>query len=398
MPLTDTKIRNAAPREKPYKIFDGSGLHIRVTPTGSRQWRMKYRYAGREKLLSFGSYPLVSLKLAREKRDDALRQLLDGNDPSALRRSERLNAERERALTLGLIAQEYIDKLEREGRAPATMKKIRWLLEFAKPSLGGRPIAEIQAPDVLQLLRQVERKGTYETARRLRSTLGAVFRYAIATGRAQTDPTEALKGALIRPQVSSRSALLDQREIGELLHSIDALSGQPTTKHALRLLALLAPRPGELRLASWDEFDLDAATWRVPAERMKMRRPHRVPLPAQAVQELRELARFTGTSDYLFPSSRSWKKPISENTLNAALRRMGYTPDRITAHGFRATFSTFANESGLWHPDAIERALAHVESNDVRRAYVRGEHWDERIKMAAWWADQLDEFQRLARK
>ena len=199
-----------------------------------------------------------------------------------------------------------------------------------------------------------------------------------------------MKGALIQPKVRSRSAILDRRELGELLNKIDGFTGQPSTKHALHLLALLAPRPGELRLSKWAEFDFDEAVWRVPAERMKMRRPHKIPLPSQAVEHLRELGRHTGTSDLLFPSARSWKKPMSENTLNAALRRLGYTADQITAHGFRATFSTLANESGLWNADAVERALAHIEGNEVRRAYVRGEHWDERVRMADWWADQLD--------
>ncbi|NDV86544.1 tyrosine-type recombinase/integrase [Aurantimonas aggregata] len=397
MPLSDVKIRSAPARDKPYKIFDGGGLHLLVTPKEARLWRLKYRFAGREKLLSFGPYPLVSLKLARSKRDAARLQLLEGQDPGEVRRAARLSEERDRALTFDHIAAEYLEKLEREGRAAATMKKTRWLLDIVKPRLGSRPIAQIEAPDVLELLRQIESNGTYETSRRLRSTIGTVFRFAIATGRASSDPTAALKGALVRPQVKLRSALLDPREVGKLLLTIETSSGQPTTKHALCLLALLAPRPGELRLAKWEEFDLDGAVWRVPAERMKMRRPHRVPLPPQALRELAELARCTGDSDFLFPSINSWKKPISENTLNVALKRMGYGADQVTAHGFRATFSTLANESGQWHSDAIERALAHVENNDVRRAYVRGEHWDERVRMALWWADQLDAFRALAR-
>jgi len=397
MPLSDVKIRGASARDKPYKIFDGGGLHLVVTPKEARLWRLKYRFAGREKLLSFGPYPLVSLKLARAKRDAARLQLIEGQDPGEVKRAARVSDQRNRAFTFDHLAAEYLEKLEREGRAAATMRKTRWLLEIVKPQLGSRPIAQIEAPDILELLRQIESKGTYETSRRLRSTIGTIFRFAIATGRASSDPTAALKGALVRPQVRSRSALLDPKEIGRLLLTIETSSGQPTTKHALCLLALLAPRPGELRLAKWEEFDLEAAVWRVPAERMKMRRPHRVPLPARALQELAELARFTGDSEFLFPSIKSWKKPISENTLNVALKRMGYGADQVTAHGFRATFSTLANESGLWHSDAIERALAHIENNDVRRAYVRGEHWEERVRMAHWWANQLDGFRTLAR-
>lgn len=394
MPLTDTALRNAKPREKDYKLFDSAGLHVLVTRSGSKLWRMKYRYRGKEKLLSFGPYPLVSLKLAREKRDDARMMLLEDRDPSEEKKLARIEKDRERAVTFGSVAEEYLDKVEKEGRAPATMKKLRWLIAQTTPQLSEMPIRHVEAPDVLRVLRQIEANGTYETTRRLRSTIGSVFRYALATGRATHDPTEALKGALIRPKVKSRSAILDRRELGELLRTIDDFTGQPATMHALHLLALLAPRPGELRLARWDEFSIEEAIWRVPAERMKMRRPHRVPLAPQTLARLDELHRHTGTSDLLFPSSRSWKKPMSENTLNAALKRLGYSSDRITPHGFRATFSTFANESGLWHPDAVERALAHVEGNEVRRAYVRGDHWDERVKMACWWADELDKLKR----
>lgn len=390
MTLTDTAIRNARSHGKPYKIFDGGGLHLLVNPSGSRLWRLKYRFGGREKLLSFGPYPLVGLKSARAKRDAAKLLLLEDLDPGEERKLARIRAERERAVTFSAVAEEYLDKLRKEGRAAATMKKLTWLVRLASKGLEGRPIRQIEAPDVLKVLRDVEKSGTYETTRRLRSTMGSVFRYAIATGRALQDPTEALKGALIQPKVRSRSAIIDRAELGELLRRVDGFSGQPATKHALQLLALLAPRPGELRLAHWSEFDLEDAVWRVPAERMKMRRPHRVPLPPQAIERLRELEALTGTSELLFPSARSWKRPMSENTMNAALRRMGYTSDKMTAHGFRATFSTLANESGLWHADAVERALAHIEANEVRRAYLRGEHWDERVRMAQWWSNELD--------
>ncbi|WP_127562454.1 tyrosine-type recombinase/integrase [Nioella ostreopsis] len=398
MPLTDTALRNARPRDRAYKLFDGSGLHVLVTASGSRLWRMKYRYRGREKLLSFGPYPLVSPKLAREKRDEARLMLLEDRDPSEEKQLARLEKDRERAVTFASVAEEYLDKLEREDRAPATMKKLRWLIGQTEPDLSRRPIRQIEAPDVLRVLKRVEAAGTFETTRRLRSTIGSVFRYAIASGRASHDPTEALKGALVRPKVQSRSALLDRRTIGEFLCRLDGFTGQPTTRFGLELLAILAPRPGELRQALWSEFDLDEAVWRVPAERMKMRRPHRVPLPRQAVSLLSSLRDLTGTSEYLLPSSRSWHKPISENTFNAALRRLGYTSGELSAHGFRATFSTFANESGLWNSDAVERALAHVEGNDVRRAYLRGEHWDERVRMAAWWADQLDGMKSVVSK
>lgn len=392
MPLTDSAIRNAKPADTAYKLFDGGGLHLQITPKGSRLWRLKYRFDGREKLLSFGPYPVTSLKKARIKRDDAKAKLLDGIDPSHAKRAQRSEAMVERANTFDTLSKEYVAKLEKEGRAAITLKKIRWLLEFTQGHFADRPIAEIEAPEILALLRELEATGKYETTRRMRSLIGSVFRYAIATGRATVDPTYALKGALITPKVSSRAAITDRVGLGRLLRAIDSFDGQPTTNTALQLLALLAPRPGELRKAEWSEFDLEEGVWRIPAERMKMRRPHRVPLSQKAIALLKDLRPISGHSELAFPSYRSNKKPISENTLNVALRRMGFTKEEMTSHGFRATFSTLANESGLWNSDAIERALGHVEGNDVRRAYLRAEFWDERVQMAEWWAGQLDEF------
>jgi len=395
VPLTDTAIRHTPARERSYKISDSGGLFLLVNPIGSRLWRFKYRYDGREKLLSFGPYPVTSLRRARVKRDEAKALLLDGRDPGEVKRTARRAAERQRTNTFGQIGDEYQDKLRKEGRAHRTLEKVRWLLDFTKQRIADRPITEIDAPEILSVLREIESTGRYETARRLRSTIGSIFRYAIATGRANADPTYALQGALIRPQVTSRAAILDRQELGRLLLAIDGFQGQPTTKIGLQLLALLAPRPGEMRHATWAEFDLDEQTWRIPAERTKMRRPHRVPLPKQAITCLTELARFTGTGNLLFPSVRTTKKPISENTLNVALRRLGFGKDQVTSHGFRASFSTLANESGLWNSDAIERALGHIESNDVRRAYLRGEHWEERVRMATWWANELGTFRGL---
>ena len=329
--------------------------------------------------------------MARKAREQAKAQLAAGIDPSQAKQASK---QEERAATLHTfqaIAKEYAAKLEREHRAKATMAKLEWLLGLAFDALGLRPINEISAAEALDVLRKVEARGHHETAKRLRSTIGAVFRYAIATARCDNDPTFALKGALTRPVVKSRPAITDKKALGGLLRAIDGFDGQPTTSAALKLLALLATRPGELRHAEWREFDLDAAVWTIPASRMKMRREHRVPLPRQAIGVLRDLHALTGTGAFLFPSVRSAARPISENTLNAALRRMGYAKDEVVSHGFRATFSTIANESGQWNPDAIERALAHVENNSVRRAYLRADFWDERVAMAQWWADLLDE-------
>ena len=257
---------------------------------------------------------------------------------------------------------------------------------------------EITASDVLNVLRQVEAGGRHETAHKVRGTIGAVFRYAIATARAEVDPTGALRGALTRPTTKPHAAITDHRGYAELLRAVWGYEGSIETLGALKLMALIYPRPGELRQAAWAEFDLETEVWTVPASRMKMRRSHRVPLPAQAISVLTELQRSAGRSELVFPSIRSASRCMSENTLNAALRRLGYTTDQMTAHGFRASFSTMANESGLWHPDAIERALAHVEENDVRRAYARGEHWDERVRMATWWANQCDAMRTMSRR
>lgn len=391
MPLSDARLRSLTPKNRAYKVADFEGLFVLVKPTGSRLWRMKYRFAGKEKLLSFGAYPAVSLSSARKLRDDARAILAAGGDPGQVKQ-ERKRAERDsRGITFAAQAEAFIEKARREGKAQATMDKTEWLLGMATEAFGSRPITEVTPPMILDCLRKVEAKGNYETARRLRSRIGAVFRYAVATGLAETDPTYALRGALITPTVTPRAAILDPAELGGLLRSIDVFHGQITTRIALQMLALLVPRPGELRHAKWAEFDIAARIWTIPPERMKMRRPHRVPLPEHALALLQNLRPLTGYGAYLFPSLRGPKSPMSENTLNAALRRMGYSGEEMTAHGFRASFSTLANESRLWNPDAIERALAHVEANAVRRAYDRGEHWDERVRMADWWAGYLED-------
>lgn len=390
MALTDALIRAAKGGEKPVKLSDGGGLHLLVTTKGARLWRMAYRYAGKQKTLAFGSYPAVSLADARRRRDDAKRTLGAGADPSVRARLDKLAKRVAAANTFGAIADEYLAKLEREGRAEATIGKITWLLTFARPSLGTRPIAEISSAEVLPVLQKVENRGHHETARRLRIAIGSVFRHAIVTARAQNDPTTALRGALTTPTVTSRAAILDPQAFGSLLRAIGGFGGQPTTRAALKLMALLFPRPGELRAAAWCEFDFEQGVWTIPAERTKMRRVHFVPLPRQSIAILKDLQELTGSGVLAFPSVRTAKQPISENTLNAALRRLGYSKGEHTSHGFRASASTLLNESGKWNADAIERQLAHVEGNNVRRAYARGAHWDERVRMMQWWADYLD--------
>jgi len=398
MPLTEVGIKAAKPSEKPFKLGDGGGLFLLVNPNGSRLWRMAYRFDGKQKLLAFGAYPEITLKSAREKREAARRTLAEGMDPGEQKRLAKLTRRVAAENTFAAVAAELLAKKAREGKAPATLTKLVWLVAFATPTIGKRPIAEISPAEILDVLRKVERRGRLESARRLRSVIGEVFRYAIATARAKDDPTYALRGALTTPRVKHRAAITDPAELGALLRAVDGFKGQPATVAALRLIPILFPRPGELRMAEWSEFDLGTAVWTIPASRTKMRREHRVPLPAQALAILRELHAFTGGGRLVFPGvgrgSRPGRpmepRPISENTLNAALRRLGYGSDEVTAHGFRATASTLLNESGKWSRDVIERALAHQDEDDVRRAYARGEHWRERVAMAIWWADYLD--------
>ena len=392
MPLSDAKIRNLKSKSKPYKVSDFDGLFVLVKVSGSKSWRFKYRIDGKEKLIVFGDYPAVSLSKARELRDAARTNLANGLDPSELKQEEKLRRAEASDQTFEKIGAAFLAKQHKEGKSKATLDKTAYHLKLASRDFGKKPITAITAPMILRTLRKVEAKGNYETAHRLRARIGSVFRYAVASGLAETDPTYALRDALIRPTRQHRAAITDPTAFGALLREIDVFDGQVTTRIALQLLALLAQRPGELRHAKWSEFDETERVWAIPARKMKMRRDHFVPLADQAIKLLDELRAVTGECEYLFPSLRSWHRPMSENTMNAALRRMGYSGDEMSAHGFRATFSTLANESGLWNPDAIERALAHQERNEVRRAYARGEHWDERVKLSVWWAGKLDDF------
>ncbi|MBB3994745.1 integrase [Sulfitobacter undariae] len=391
MPLSDIKIRNLKTEAKPYKVADFEGLFILVKTSGSKSWRFKYRLGGKEKLFVIGDYPAHSLAQARKARDAAKALLAQGIDPNEAKQEDKRILEAAKGETFIKLGQAFLAKQHKEGKSKATLDKTEYHLKLANQDFGQKPITEITAPMILKTLRKVEAKGNYETAHRLRARIGSIFRYAVASGVAEIDPTYALRDALIRPTRVHRAAITDPKALGQLMREIAQFDGQATTRIGLQLLAMLAQRPGEIRSAKWAEIDFANKIWAIPAEKMKMRRDHLVPLPDQAMMLLDELRRMNGNGEYLFPSLRTWKRPMSENTLNAALRRMGYAGDEMTAHGFRASFSTLANESGLWHADAIERALAHVEKNEVRRAYARGEHWDERVRLANWWADYIDE-------
>ena len=392
MPLTDTDCRNArAAADKPYKKSDGGGLFLLVQPNGGKHWRLAYRFSGKQKGLALGSYPTVSLAQARRAREDAKVILAKGLDPSHQRKIDKIAVSLSRSSTFEIVATELLAKFEKEQNAPATLKKKRWLLEFAFAEIGNRPIAEISALELLEVLRKVEKRGRYETATRLRSMASMVFRFAIATGRAERDPSADLRGALIAPTVKHHAAIVDPAGIGGLLRSIDGLENSFVVRNALRLAPLVFVRPGELRHAEWTEFDLAGAVWRIPAAKMKMNREHRVPLARQSIEIIQETQKVTGSSKYLFPSSRSWHRPLSENTFNAVLRRLGYSKDEMTAHGFRSMASTRLNEMGLGTPDVIERQLAHQEGNEVRRAYMHAaEFWPERVRMMSAWGDYLD--------
>ncbi|RTL81905.1 MAG: DUF4102 domain-containing protein [Hyphomicrobiales bacterium] len=394
MALNDLEIRKAKPGAKLVKLSDGGGLQIWINPNGSKYWRLAYRLEGKQRVLAIGVYPAVGLKEAREARDAAKRLLAKGVDPSQAKQIGRAAKLAAVTNTFDAIADEVLGKKRREGKADRTLDKLEWLLSLARPSLGARPVAEITAFEVLATLRAVEARGRHETARRLRATLGEVFRYAVATARAENDPTGALKGALTAPTVTHRAAITEPVAFGALLRAVDGYAGAPETKAALELLALTFVRPGELRAAEWAEFDLEAAVWTIPAGKMKMRRPHRVPLAPRAVAILRELQAITGGGRLVFPSMRSRERPMSENTINAALRRLGFAQNEMTGHGFRAAASSMLNECGLWQADAIERQLAHVDNDSIRRAYHRADYWDERVRMMSYWADRCDAMRR----
>lgn len=392
MPLTEAKVTSLKAKARPYKVSDYDSLFVLVTPNGSKLWKFKFRVDGKEKSLSFGKHPAVSLKRARFLRDEARTQIAEGRDPAQAKQKAKIRKKKVSEHTFAKFAEQFLAKQLKEGKSEATIQKKEWLLRLAMDDLGDMPINDITAQTILATLKKREALGHYETVRRLRSTISAVFRYAVASGVAETDPTFALKDALIQPTVTHRAAITDRETLARYLVALNDYGGRPETRIGLWLLMLFACRPGELRLARWTEFDLENKVWTVPASRMKMRREHNVPLCDKAISHLEELRDLTGWGELLFPSLMSSKKAMSENTLNQALRRMGFGPEEVTSHGFRSTFSTFANESGLWNPDAIEAYCARQDSNAVRRAYNRSQYWDERVKIADWWSSKLMSF------
>jgi integrase len=391
MALTDAAIRNAKPKDRPYKIADAQGLYLLVNPKGSKLWRVKYRLHGTERKLALGAYPEITLSEARSARDTARRQLAHAVDPSAAKRQARIEASMRASNSFASVAEELIAKREKEGISEPTLAKQRWLLKLLGADFGRRPVAEITPQELLHVLKIQERRGRHETAKQLRSFASRVFRYAAATARAERDPAQLLLGALVQPKAKHFAAITDPDGFGALLRAIEDYAGDPAVMNALKLTPHLFQRPGELRQMEWAEVNFEKAVWTLPAEKMKMRQPHAVPLSRQALAILASMRELTGKGRYVFPSVRTRARPISDNTINAALRRMGFNKEQMTAHGFRTSASSLLNESGKWNPDAIERALAHMIAGSIRRIYNQSAYWCERVEMAQWWSDYLDE-------
>lgn len=394
MPLTFKAIQNIRPTEKPTKHTDEKGLFLLVSPTGSKRWKLKYRFDGKENQISFGAFPEVGLAQARAMRNEARALLAQGIDPSQKRKVEKLEKRLSRENTFSAVARELIEKRATDGDkaiCETTRAKTEWLLSLLEPALGSVPVADVTAPLLLAVLQDIEKSGRRETARRARSFASRVIDYAVVTGRAMHNPAKSLQRALRSPQVRSHPALIEPAEIASLLRAIDGYSGYASTNAALKLSAHLFQRPGEIRTMKWADLDLDQAVWAIPASNMKMRIEHRVPLSRQALAIIRSMEEVSAYSEWVFPS---WtpKKPLSENAVNGALKRLGYA-GKMTAHGFRSTASSLLNESRLWSPDAIERALAHQDGNAVRAVYNRTAYWDERVAMMQWWSDTLDSLQ-----
>jgi integrase len=389
MPLTDAKVRNAKPKNKQFKIFDTDGLFLVVSPAGGKWWRFKYRFGGKEKLISLGTYPEVSLAQARGRRDEARKQVADSIDPSQVRKALK-NTTIQNESTFEVVAREWHTRFTPTW-TPGHASTIKRRLELnVFPWIGERPIIEIKAPELLMVLRRIESRGALETAHRVRAICGQVFRYAIATGRAERDPAADLRGALPPVKPKHLPAITDPEKVAGLLRAIDGYQGSFVTKCALRLAPYLFVRPGELRQMEWAEIDFEAAEWNIPAEKAKTRQPHRVPLARQSLGILRELNPLTESSRYVFPSPRSPKRPMSNNGVLSALRRMGFDKEEMTGHGFRAMARTILDEILQCRPDFIEHQLGHAVRDPNGRAYNRTAHLAERRKMMQTWADYLD--------
>lgn len=389
-PLSDIQVKNAKPKDKDCKLSDGFGLHLLVTPTGGKLWRMQYRFADKQKLLSFGSYPAVTLADARQRREDAKKLLANGVDPGEIKKAQKATQSDQDTNTFEVVAREWHSKFAHTWVASHAQHKLERLEKNVFPWIGKRSINEITAPEVLSVLRRIESRGILDTAHRVRFECGQIFRYAVATGRADRDPSADLKGALPPVRNGHFAAPTDPKTVAPLLRAIDDFTGSFVVKCALQLAPMLFVRPGELRHAEWVEIDFEAEEWNIPAGKMKMKIAHLVPLPSQAVEILKALQPLTGNGKYVFPCHRSPLRCMSENAVNAGLRRMGFEKSEITGHGFRAMARTILDEVLQVRPDFIEHQLAHAVKDPNGRAYNRTAHLAERRKMMQTWADYLD--------
>jgi integrase len=395
MPLTDAKIRNLKPARKQFKLSDSEGLLLIVAPSGGKWWRLRYRFDGKEKMLSLGTYPRVSLAQAREKRNEARKQISSGIDPSQARQA--LKASRQQGKnTFETLSREWHLRFESTWTPKHAKTIIRRLEANVFPWIGKRSIADITPPELLTVLRRVEARGALHSAHRIRIICGQVFRYAVATGRAERDPTADLRGALPPAQTKHMAAILDPQRLGALLRALYAYEGSCVVRAALKLTPLLFVRPGELRHMEWNEIDFDSALWSIPAHKMKTRSPHLVPLATQSIAILRELCPLTGGGNFVFPSHRGKGRPLSNVALNAALRRMGFEKTEVTPHGFRSTARTLLDEALGFAPHIVEHQLAHAVRDPLGRAYNRTSHLPERRQMMQRWADYLDELKEGA--
>lgn len=395
MALTDTAIRNAKFTDKqstvPWKIFDGDGLFLLMSPAGGKLWRLKYYHQKKEKYLALGAYPAVGLKEARQRRDDARKLIASGIDPAEDKKQKAEAAKVEASNTFRTIGEEVLALAMANGKAESTLLTARWHFSLLEAELGDLPVSSIKPMQVKHVLDKLVKKDNVETARRVCALARRIFAHAVITGRAEVNPASDLVTALPQRKVKHYAAIVKPEALGILLNEIEGYSGQEITRYALKLTAHLFKRPGEVRHMEWSELDFENRVWRIPDAKMKMRSEHVEPLSRQVVALLTEVKALGLNGPYVFPAIHTSLKPLSENTVNVALRRLGYSNDEMTAHGFRSTASTLLNECGKWQPDAIERALAHKDRDKVRGTYNRGDYWDERVEMAQYWSDYLDE-------
>ena len=391
LPLSPLQIKNAKPKDKPYRMFDGAGLYVEVSPSGGKLWRMKYTFNGAEKRVSFGAFPAVSLADARIKRDEAKALLAKGVDPSLQKQIDKKIKVERAGNTFDVVAKEWLKKQSPGWSAKYTNLVTKRLDLYAVPSLGALPVADIAAPAVLEALRKIESRGKHSTAKRVKQVIGMVMRYAVATGRAKFDPTPSLNGALTAHVTKHHASVTDPKHVGEVLRMFDAFSGSHTVRVALHLAPLVFARPIELRMMRWEELDLDGKLWDLPRGRMKMRESHLVPLSTQAVALIEEMKPHSGHLEYVFPGGRDPKRPMSDAAINAALRRMGIdTQEELTGHGFRAMARTMLRERLRFDSEVIECQLSHKKQGAHGGAYDRTKWLEERVVMMQAWADYLD--------